>query len=50
VASVTAPVRDAHGNVLAAVSVSGPINRMTRTPGKKHGAAVARAAAQISSH
>jgi len=50
VASVSAPVRDAHGNVLAAVSVSGPINRMTRTPGKKHGAAVARAAAQISSH
>jgi DNA-binding IclR family transcriptional regulator len=50
VASVSAPVRDAHGNVLAAVSVSGPINRMTRAPGKKHGAAVARAAEQISSH
>jgi DNA-binding IclR family transcriptional regulator len=50
VASVSAPVRDAHGNVLAAVSVSGPINRMTRAPGRKHGAAVAGAAAQISSH
>ena len=48
VASVSAPVRDAHGNVLAAVSVSGPINRMTRSPGRKHGAAVARAAEQIS--
>jgi DNA-binding IclR family transcriptional regulator len=48
VASVSAPVRDAHGNVLAAVSVSGPINRMSRTPGKKHGAAVARAAREIS--
>jgi DNA-binding IclR family transcriptional regulator len=50
VASVSAPVRDAHGNVLAAVSVSGPTNRMTRSPGKKHGAAVARAAEQISAH
>jgi DNA-binding IclR family transcriptional regulator len=50
VASVSAPVRDAHGNVLAAVSVSGPINRMTRAPGKKHGPAVARAALEISSH
>jgi DNA-binding IclR family transcriptional regulator len=50
VASVSAPVRDAHGNVLAAVSVSGPINRMTRTPGRKHGAAVAQAAEQISAH
>ena len=50
VASVSAPVRDAHGNVLAAVSVSGPINRMTRAPGKKHGAAVARAAHEISGH
>ena len=50
VASVSAPVRDAHGNVLAAVSVSGPINRMTRAPGKKHGAAVALAAEQISGH
>lgn len=50
VASVSAPVRDATGNVVAAVSVSGPIDRMTRTPGKKHGAAVARAAREISSH
>lgn len=50
VASVSAPVRDAHGNVLAAVSVSGPINRMTRSPGRKHGAAVAQAAHEISSH
>jgi DNA-binding IclR family transcriptional regulator len=43
-------VRDAHGNVLAAVSVSGPTHRMTRSPGKQHGAAVARAADEISSH
>lgn len=47
VASVSAPVRDAHGAVIAAVSVSGPIQRTTRSPGKKYGAAVARAAASL---
>lgn len=35
VASVSAPVRDAHGAVIAAVSVSGPIDRMGRNPGSK---------------
>ncbi|MFC8179923.1 MULTISPECIES: IclR family transcriptional regulator [Nocardiaceae] len=33
VASVAAPVRDATGNVVAAVSVSGPIDRIGRRPG-----------------
>ncbi|OZD05834.1 IclR family transcriptional regulator [Rhodococcus sp. 06-156-3C] len=33
VASVAAPVRDAMGNVVAAVSVSGPIDRIGRRPG-----------------
>ena len=33
VASVSAPVRDAAGNVVAAVSVSGPIERIGRRPG-----------------
>jgi DNA-binding IclR family transcriptional regulator len=33
VASVSAPVRDARGAVIAAVSVSGPIDRMGRRPG-----------------
>jgi DNA-binding IclR family transcriptional regulator len=33
VASVSAPVRDAAGAVVAAVSVSGPINRIGRKPG-----------------
>ena len=47
VASVSAPVVDAHGNVIAAVSISGPIQRTTRTPGKKYGDAVSRAAAEI---
>jgi DNA-binding IclR family transcriptional regulator len=45
VASVSAPVRDALGHVVAAVSVSGPVQRMTRAPGKRFGADVARAAA-----
>jgi DNA-binding IclR family transcriptional regulator len=33
VASVSAPVRDGRGTVIAAVSVSGPIDRMGRRPG-----------------
>ncbi len=35
VASVSAPVRDANGTVIAAVSVSGPIDRMGRRPGAR---------------
>ncbi|WP_040836884.1 IclR family transcriptional regulator [Nocardia brevicatena] len=35
VASVSAPVRDRNGNVVAAVSVSGPIDRMGRRPGAR---------------
>ena len=35
VASVSAPVRDGRGNVVAAVSVSGPIDRMGRRPGAR---------------
>ena len=35
VASVSAPVRDGRGNVIAAVSVSGPIDRMGRRPGAR---------------
>jgi DNA-binding IclR family transcriptional regulator len=33
VASVSAPVRDSHGQVVAAVSVSGPVDRIGRRPG-----------------
>lgn len=47
VASVSAPVRDAHGAVIAAVSVSGPVQRTTRAPGKRYGAAVSRAAKAV---
>lgn len=62
VASVSAPVRGGggaggggagghgggHGRVLAAVSVSGPIERLTRSPGRLHAAAVVAAGEKIS--
>jgi DNA-binding IclR family transcriptional regulator len=47
VASVSAPVRDSAGEVRAAVSVSGPIERTTRTPGRRYRAAVVEAAHAI---
>jgi len=47
VASVSAPVRDGDGKVVAAVSVSGPIERTGRQPGRRWGAAVSSAAARI---
>lgn len=48
VASVSAPVVDPSGRVVAAVSVSGPVDRTTRAPGRRYGDAVAQAAARIS--
>ena len=47
VASVSAPVRDADGVIVAAVSVSGPIERTSRRPGAKYGDDVRRAARRI---
>ena len=47
VASVSAPVVDADGSVVAAVSVSGPIERTTRQPGKHYGAVVAATANEL---
>ncbi len=40
VASVSAPVRGPSGRIVAAVSISGPLERLTRTPGRLHAAAV----------
>ena len=48
VASVSAPVRAPSGRVIAAVSVSGPIERLTRQPGRLHAAAVMAAAERLS--
>ena len=47
VASVSAPVRSRDGAVVAAVSVSGPVERLSRQPGKRFGPAVVGAAAAI---
>jgi DNA-binding IclR family transcriptional regulator len=47
VASVSAPVMDGDGSVRAAVSVSGPIERTTKSPGRRWAAAVQEAAREI---
>ena len=48
VASVSAPVRSPGGKVIAAVSVSGPIERLSRQPGRLHAPAVMAAAERLS--
>ena len=47
VASVSAPVLDGSGGVVAALSVSGPVERLTRSPGDRFGADVVGAASEI---
>jgi DNA-binding IclR family transcriptional regulator len=47
VASVSAPVTAADGSVLAAVSVSGPIERLSRQPAQRFGPTVVAAARQL---
>jgi DNA-binding IclR family transcriptional regulator len=47
VASVSAPVLGRDGAVVAAISVSGPIGRTTRTPGRRYGPAVVAAARKL---
>jgi DNA-binding IclR family transcriptional regulator len=48
VASVSAPIRDRTGRVIAAISVSGPIERLGRRPGDRHAMAVVRAGQRLS--
>ena len=50
VASVSAPVRGPNNRVIAAVSISGPIERLGRQPGRLHAAVVAATAARLSEH
>lgn len=47
VASVSAPVYGGSGAVIAALSVSGPVERLTRSPGRLLGKVVVAAAADI---
>jgi DNA-binding IclR family transcriptional regulator len=47
VASVSAPVRDATGAVLGAISVSGPVERLGRRPGARLAGPVLEAAAAL---
>jgi len=47
VASVSAPVRGPSGRVIAAVSISGPIERLTRQPGRLHADVVCQAAQHL---
>jgi DNA-binding IclR family transcriptional regulator len=47
VASVSAAVHDAAGNHVAAVSVSGPVERVSRAPGKRYAKALLAAAQQL---
>lgn len=46
-ASVSAPVRSPAGKVIAAISISGPIERLTRQPGRLHAEVVCEAAAAL---
>ena len=47
VASVSAPVVDRAGRVVAAVSISGPVERLSRSPGERFGAQVVGAAEEL---
>lgn len=47
VASISAPVRGPNNKVVAAVSISGPIERLTRQPGRLHAPALLAAVATL---
>jgi DNA-binding IclR family transcriptional regulator len=50
VVSVSAPVRGPSNKVVAAVSISGPLERLGRQPGRLHAAAVVATAARLSEY
>jgi len=50
VVSVSAPVRGPSNKVIAAVSISGPLERLGRQPGRIHAAAVVATAARLTEH
>ncbi|MFV0493482.1 IclR family transcriptional regulator [Mycobacterium sp.] len=50
VASVSAPVRDSRGAVVAAISVSGPVDRMGKRPGARWAADLLAAAEAMTRH
>ena len=50
VASVSAPVRGPNNRVIAAVGISGPMERLGRQPGRLHAGAVAATAAKLSEY
>ncbi len=50
VASVSAPVRGPNNKVIAAVSISGPIERLGRQPGRTHAAQVMATASRLSEY
>jgi DNA-binding IclR family transcriptional regulator len=50
VASVSAPVRGPNNKVIAAVGISGPIERLGRQPGRLHAAQVVATAARLSEY
>ena len=47
VASVSAPIHTADGAIIGALSVSGPVERLSKQPGKRFGAMVVAAASEI---
>ena len=47
VASVSAPIHAADGAIIGALSVSGPVERLTKQPGKRFGTMIVAAASEI---
>jgi DNA-binding IclR family transcriptional regulator len=48
VGSVSAPIRGSGNRVIAAISISGPLERLTRSPGRLHAGPVVAAAEKVS--